>query len=419
MTGDTETVQGQVGGLDVEAIRRDFPILTRTVGEHPLVYLDTAATSQKPNQVIDAEAEFTRHHNANAHRGIHMLGEEATTAYEGARATVARFLGAPEPECIAFTRGVTESMNLVAQGWGRAHLREGDEVLITEMEHHSNIVPWQMVVAATGATLRYIPLTDDGLLDLSHLGSLLTERTKILSVTGMSNALGTITPLRQLADAAHAVGAVIAVDAAQLAPHSSIDVRALDVDLLGFTGHKMLGPTASGGLYGKYEVLESMEPMLGGGEMIHEVFHDRSTYKSAPFKFEAGTMPIAQQVGLAAAIDYLEGLGMENVRAHEEEITRYAIDRLLDAGATVYGPKDASIRGGAVSFWFRDVHPHDLATILNEEGVAIRAGHHCAQLVMRRYGVPATARASFYVYNTKDEVDALVAALDRAQAIFG
>jgi cysteine desulfurase/selenocysteine lyase len=420
MSEQAEAMQAthEVGGLDVEAIRRDFPILARTVGEHPLVYLDSAATSQKPNQVIDAEAEFYRRHNANAHRGLYMLGEEATQAYEGARATVALFLCAPDANTIVFTRGVTESMNLVAQGWGRANLGEGDEILITEMEHHSNIVPWQMTAAATGATLRYIPLTDDGLLDLSQLGSLLTERTKILSVTGMSNALGTITPLRQLADAAHAVDAVIAVDAAQLAPHSSIDVQALDVDLLGFTGHKMLGPTASGGLYGKTEVLEAMEPMLGGGEMINEVFHDHSTYKAAPFKFEAGTMPIAQQVGLAAAIDYLEALGMANVRAHEEEITRYALDRLLEAGATVYGPKDASIRGGAVSFWFKDVHPHDLATILNEQGVAIRAGHHCAQLVMRRYGVAATARASFYVYNTKEEVDALVESLDRAQDIF-
>jgi cysteine desulfurase/selenocysteine lyase len=409
---------GSHPGLDVDAIRRDFPILERRVGEQPLIYLDSAATSQKPNQVIDAEADFYRRHNANTHRGIHTLGEEATQAYEGARATMARFLGAPEPECIVFTRGVTESMNLVAQGWGRTHLREGDEVLITEMEHHSNIVPWQMAAAVTGATLRYIPLTDDGLLDLSQLDSLLTERTKIVSVTGMSNALGTLTPLRQLADAAHAVGALIAVDAAQLAPHTPIDVQALDVDWLGFTGHKMLGPTASGGLYGRREVLESMEPMLGGGEMIHELFHDHSTYKSAPFKFEAGTMPIAQQVGLAAAVDYLEGLGMANVRAHEEELTRYALDRLLDAGATVYGPKDASRRGGAVSFWFKDVHPHDLATIVNERGIAIRAGHHCAQLVMRRYGVPATARASFYVYNTRAEVDALIEALDHAQSIF-
>ncbi len=407
-----------VGGLDVEAIRADFPILSRSVGDLPLVYLDSAATSQKPRQVIEAEADFYAAHNANTHRGIHMLGEEATERYEGARATVARFLGAPSPETIVFTRGVTESINLVAQGWGRTFLHEGDEILLSEMEHHSNIVPWQMTAAVTGATLRYLPLTDDGQLDLSDLGALLTERTKILSVTGMSNALGTITPLRQLVEAAHAVGAVVNVDAAQLAPHHRIDVAALDVDLLGFSGHKMLGPTASGGLYGKAEILEAMSPMMGGGEMIHEVFKDHSTYKPFPYKFEGGTMPVAQQVGLGAAIDYLEALGMDNVRAHEEEITAYALDRLLDAGATVYGPKDASARGGAVSFWFKDVHPHDLATIVNEQGVAIRAGHHCAQLVMRRFGTPATARASFYVYNTKGEVDVLIDALARAEAIF-
>jgi cysteine desulfurase/selenocysteine lyase len=409
---------GHIGGLDVERIRKDFPILARTVGGRPLVYLDSAATSQKPQQVIDAESDFYANHNANAHRGLYMLGEEATELFEGARANLARFFGAPGPETIVFTRGTTESMNLVAQGWGRKFLREGDEVLLTEMEHHSNIVPWQMTVAVTGATLRYIPLTDDGQLDLSDLGSLLTERTKILSVTGMSNALGTITPLRQLIDAAHAVGAIVAVDAAQLAPHHAIDVTALDCEFLTFSGHKMLGPTASGGLYGKAEVLDAMDPMFGGGEMIHEVFHDRSTFKPIPYKFEAGTMQIAQQVGLGAAVDYLGAMGMDVVRAHEEEITRYALDRLIDAGATVFGPKDPSIRGGAVSFWYKDVHPHDLATILNEDGVAIRAGHHCAQLVMRRFDTPATARASFYVYNTKEEVDVLVESLAKAEAIF-
>jgi cysteine desulfurase/selenocysteine lyase len=411
-------MSGQMGGLDVEAIRRDFPILERAVNGKPLVYLDSAATSQKPRQVIDTVADFYANHNANAHRGIYQLGEEATERFEGARASIARFFGAPDPSTIVFTRGVTESMNLVAQGWGRTFLKEGDEVLITEMEHHSNIVPWQMIVAETGAILRYIPLTDDGQLDLSDLGSLLTERTKILSVTGMSNALGTITPLRQLIESAHAVGAVVAVDAAQLAPHHAIDVVALDCDLLGFSGHKMLGPTASGGLYGKAEILDAMSPMLGGGEMIVEVFHDHSTYKPIPYKFEGGTMPIAQEIGLGAAVDYLSALGMDSVRAHEEEITRYALDRLLEAGATVYGPKDASIRGGAVSFWYRDVHPHDLATILNEEGVSIRAGHHCAQLVMRRFETPATARASFYVYNTKEEVDVLVEALAKAGDVF-
>jgi cysteine desulfurase / selenocysteine lyase len=404
--------------FDVARIREDFPILSRMVGDKPLVYLDSAATSQRPVQVIEAEADFYRYHNANAHRGLYMLGEEATELFEGARAKLAAFVGASGPETIVFTRGTTESMNLVAHGWGRKFLREGDEILITEMEHHSNIVPWQMAAKATGATLRYIPLTDDGMLDLSGLGSLLTERTRILSVTGMSNALGTITPLKQLIDAAHAVGAVAAVDGAQLVPHLRVHVGELDADFLAISGHKMLGPTASGGLYAKPEILEEMDPMFGGGEMIREVFHDHSTWNDVPYKFEAGTMQIAQQVGLGAAIDYLEAVGMDAIRRHEEEITRYALDRLLDAGATVFGPKDPSVRGGAVSFWYKDVHPHDLATIVNEEGVAIRAGHHCAQLVMRRYGVPATARASFYLYNTTDEVDALVSALAKAEEIF-
>jgi cysteine desulfurase/selenocysteine lyase len=404
--------------IDVARIRRDFPILERRINGKPLVYLDSAATSQKPNQVIDAESDFYRNHNANAHRGIYQLGEEATEAFEGARATLARFFGAPDPATLVFTRGTTESINLVAQGWGRKFLTPGDEVLLTEMEHHSNIVPWQLTAAVTEATLKYIPLTDDGQLDLSQLGSLLTERTKILGVTGMSNALGTITPLKQLIESAHAVGALVCVDGAQMAPHLAIDVAELDCDFLAFSGHKMLGPTASGGLYAKAELLESMDPMFGGGEMIREVFFDHATWNDVPHKFEAGTMQIAQQVGLGAAIDYLEALGMDAVREHEEEITRYALDRLLDAGATVYGPKDTSVRGGAVSFWYRDVHPHDLATILNEDGVAIRAGHHCAQLAMRRFGTPATARASFYMYNTKDEVDVLVESLAKAEDMF-
>jgi cysteine desulfurase/selenocysteine lyase len=416
------SANGQLGDvssvIDVERIRRDFPILDREINGHPLVYLDSAATSQKPRQVIDAVSDFYANHNANAHRGIYTLGEEATEAFEGARSTLAAFFGAPDPRTIVFTRGTTESMNLVAQGWGRTVLREGDEILLTDMEHHSNIVPWQLTAKVTGAVLRYIPLTDDGQLDLSDLGSLLTERTKMLAVTGMSNALGTITPLGQLIEAAHSVGALVAVDAAQLAPHHALSVTELDCDFLAFSGHKMLGPTASGGLYGKAELLEAMDPMFGGGEMIHEVFHDRSTWKPIPYKFEAGTMQIAQQVGLGAAVEYLQAIGMDNVRAHEEEITRYALDRLLSVGATVYGPKDAVARGGAVSFWYRDVHPHDLATILNEEGVAIRAGHHCAQLVMRRFNTPATARASFYVYNTRAEVDAFVTALAKAETIF-
>ena len=407
-----------MSGFDVEAVRRDFPILERTFDGKPLVYLDSGATSQKPVQVIEAESNYYRLHNANAHRGIYALGEEATEAYEGARSRIARFFGVEDASRLVFTRGTTESINLVAYGWGRAFLGEGDEIVITEMEHHSNIVPWQMVAEATGATLRYIGLTDDGLLDLSNLGELLNERTKILGVTAMSNALGTITPLRQLIDAAHAVGAIVVVDAAQAAPHLPLDMDGLDVDFLAFSGHKMLGPTASGGLLAKRELLDRLQPMFGGGDMIREVFHDHSTWNDVPYRFEAGTMQVAQQVGLAAACDYLDALDMDAVRAHEVEITRYAIDRLLEAGAVVFGPKDTDIRGGTVSFWYRDIHPHDLATILNEDGIAIRAGHHCAQLVMRRYGTPATARASFYVYNTTEEVDLLVASLARAGDIF-
>ena len=404
--------------LDVEAIRRDFPILERRIDGKPLVYLDSAATSQKPVQVLEAEADFYRRHNANAHRGVYTLGEEATNLFEGARAKLATFLGAPSADTIVFTRGTTESINLVAHGWGRKFLREGDEVLITEMEHHSNIVPWQFATQATGARLRYIPLTDDALLDLSDIGSLLTERTKILAVTGMSNALGTLPPLRELIDAAHAVGAVVLVDGAQLVPHHPVNVSDLNCDFLTFSGHKMLGPTASGGLYGRAEILDAMDPFLGGGEMIMEVFHDHSTFKAPPLKFEAGTMNIAQQVGLGAAVDYLTAIGMDDVRRYEQELTRYTIDGLLESGARIIGPKDVSARGGEVSFWFHDIHPHDLATVLNEDGVAVRAGHHCAQLVMRRFEVPATTRASLYVYNTKDDVDALLDGLEKARAVF-
>jgi len=413
------TRERSTGALDVARIRADFPVLRRTVGDKPLVYLDSAATSQKPRQVIEAESDFYTNHNANAHRGLYMLAEEATEMYEGARAKLARFIGAPDPATIVFNRGTTESTNLVAYAWARRELKAGDQILLTDMEHHSNIVPWQLAARDTGAVLRYIPLTDDGLLDLSNLGSLLTEKTKLLAVTGMSNSLGTLPPLRQLIEAAHAVGALVLVDGAQLVPHVPVDVAELDCDFLTISGHKMLGPTASGGLYGKLDLLERMDAFLSGGHMIDEVFHEHATWNVVPYKFEAGTMNIAQEVGLGAAIDYLEALGMDLVRAHEEHITGYAIERLLAAGATVYGPHDVALRGGAVSFWYKGVHPHDLATILNEEGVAIRAGHHCNQLVMRRYGVPATARASFYVYNTNEEVDVLVEALAKAEDVFG
>ncbi len=413
------TEERSAGTLDVARIRADFPVLARTVGDKPLVYLDSAATSQKPRQVIDAEADFYANHNANAHRGLYMLAEEATEMFEAARAKLARFVGAPDPATIVFTRGTTESTNLVAYAWARQELREGDEILLTDMEHHSNIVPWQLAARDTGAVLRFLPLTDDGLLDLSGLGNLLSERTKLLAVTGMSNSLGTLPPLKRMIDAAHAIGALVLVDGAQMVPHVPVDASELDCDFLTISGHKMLGPTASGGLYGKLDLLERMDPFLSGGHMIDEVFHERATWNVVPYKFEAGTMNIGQEIGLGAAIDYLEALGMDAVRAHEREITSYAIERLLEAGATVFGPHDASVRGGAVSFWYKDVHPHDLATILNEEGIAIRAGHHCNQLVMRRYGVPATARASFYVYNTNGEVDVLVEALAKAEDVFG
>jgi cysteine desulfurase / selenocysteine lyase len=404
--------------LDVETIRRDFPILERTSHGKPLVYLDSANTSQKPRQVIDAVSEYYRRHNANLYRAVYEIAEEATAMFESAREKLARFIGAADPRSVVFTRGTTESLNLVAHGWGRKFLREGDEVLLTDMEHHSNIVPWQLTASVTGARLRYLGLEPDGTLDTEELEGALTERTKVLAVTGQSNVLGTLPPLKELTLAAHAVGAIVVVDGAQLVPHNPVDVQDLGMDVLTVSGHKMLGPTASGGLYGRPELLEAMDPFLGGGEMIMEVHRDRSTYKAPPHRFEAGTMNIAEEIGLGAAIDYLESLGMDAVREHEKELTSYAIERLQEAGAVVHGPKDVDLRGGAVSFWFKDIHPHDLAQVLDQEGVCVRAGHHCAQILMRDLGVPATTRASFYVYNSLADVDALVTALARAESVF-
>jgi cysteine desulfurase/selenocysteine lyase len=408
----------RVGTIDVDRVRADFPILGRTPHGKRIVYLDSANTSQKPRQVIDTVSEYYREHNANLYRAVYELAEEATAMFETARMKLAGFIGAPDPTTVVFNRGTTESINLVANAWGRRFLKEGDEVLLTDMEHHSNIVPWQLAANATGAVLRYIPLTEDGSLDLTDLESLLTERTKVLAITGQSNVLGTLPPLKELASAAHALGAIVVVDGAQLVPHNPVDVVDLGIDFLTISGHKMLGPTASGGLYGKRELLDDMDPFLGGGEMIMEVFPERSTYKEPPHKFEAGTMNIAQEIGLTTAIEYLESLGMDAVREHEKQLTAYAIGRLEDAGAVVHGPKDVEVRGGAVSFWFRDIHPHDLAQVLDQEGVCVRASHHCAQILMRRLGVPATTRASFYVYNTMEEVDALVDALVRAESVF-
>jgi cysteine desulfurase/selenocysteine lyase len=402
---------------DVNTIRADFPALHQSVHGKPLVYLDNAATSQKPRQVLDRVRAYYEHDNANVHRGVYALAERATQAFEDARATVAAFIGSSSPEQLIWTRGTTESINLVAYAWARRTLKPGDEILLTVMEHHSNLVPWQMAAEDTGAVLRFLPLTQDYTLDLSKLDELLTRRTKLVAFNQMSNALGTINPVRRLVEAAHAVGAKVLVDGAQSAPHMPVNVAALDVDFYAFSGHKMLAPTGIGALYAKAELLDAITPFHGGGEMILEVRLERSTYKDAPHKFEAGTPNIAGAVGMAAAVDYLTALGMENVRRHEQEITSYALEALSAVpGLRIYGPRTE--RGGAISFGLGDIHPHDLATIVDNEGVAVRAGHHCAQPLMRVLGVPATTRASFYLYNTNEEVDALVRALEKARQMF-
>ena len=404
--------------LDVEVIRKDFPIFETSVHGKRLVYLDSAATSQKPRQVIDRLVRFYETENANVHRGVYELAERATAAYEGAREACARFIGARSARSIVFTRGTTEATNLVRYAWGRANVDEGDEILVTEMEHHSNLIPWQMLAAEKAAKLRHLPIDDEGKLRMDLLGDYVTERTKLVCVTLMSNVLATINPVRALADAAHAVGARILVDAAQAAPHFAIDVNELDVDFLGYSAHKMCGPTGAGVLYAREDLLEEMAPFHGGGEMIREVWPDRATWNEIPYKFEAGTPNIAQAVGMGAAVDYVEALGMDAVREHEIELASYAMQRLEEAGATLYGPREPAERGGVVAFNFEEVHPHDMATILDQEGVCIRAGHHCAQPLMRRLGVPATARASLYVYNDTDDVDALMDGLDQAKGWF-
>jgi cysteine desulfurase / selenocysteine lyase len=406
--------------FDPKVIRKDFPILERRVrDDKPLVYLDSASTSQKPRKVIDAIQDVYEHHYANVHRGVYSLAEEATDLYEASRRKVAGFIGAPGERGLVFTRSTTESLNLVSYAWGRKFLKPGDEILVSELEHHSNIVPWQLTAAATGATLVKLPVTDDGFLDLDALPQLLTERTKIVCVTQMSNVLGTIIPVRKIADAAHAVGALVLVDGAQGTPHLATDVQEMDCDFFALSGHKMLGPSGSGALWARPEILEAMDPFLGGGEMIREVWFDRATYNEVPYKFEAGTPPIAPEIGLGAAVDYLTELGMDAVRAHEVELTQYALDRLAEIpDVTVHGSRNTAVRGGVISFWYSDIHPHDLGTILDTLGICIRAGHHCAQPLMRRLGVPATARASLYVYNTTDDVDALVDGLAHAKEIF-
>ena len=404
--------------LDPTIVRKDFPIFERRVhGDKPLIYLDSANTSQKPRKVLDALTEFYERHNANIHRAVYQLAAESTEAYEGARTKLAKFLGAPEGSReIVFTKSCTEAINLVAYAWGRANLREGDEIVISEMEHHSNLIPWQIAAQMSGAKIVPFPITDEGLLDLDAMSRVITDRTKIVCVTGMSNVLGTINPVAEVAEAAHAMGALVLVDGAQRTPHLATNVAELGADFYAFTGHKMCGPTGSGGLWARAELLEAMPPFLGGGEMILEVWLDRATFNEIPHKFEAGTQPFAQMVGLGAAVDYLNELGMDAVRRHEVQIVGYALEKLSAIeGLTIHGPKDPEQRGGVVSFWLDDVHPHDLATIVDTEGVCVRAGHHCAQVLMRRLNVPATTRASFYVYNTNEDVDALVAAVGMAR----
>lgn len=403
----------------VETLRKDFPILQRQVGNKPLVYLDNAATSQKPAAVLQTLDDYYQRHNSNVHRGVHTLSEEATQAYEDARVKVAHFINAPSPKQVIFTAGTTGSINLVAYTWGRANLGPGDEVLITEMEHHSNIVPWQMLRDQLGFTLRHVPITDNGLLDLSQLDQLLTERTKLFCFNHMSNVVGTINPVRQLVQAAHAVGAKVMLDGAQSVPHLPVDVQALDVDFMAFSSHKMCGPTGLGVLYGKRDLLEAMPPFMGGGDMIREVKLSGSKWNTLPYKFEAGTPPIAQVIGLGAAVDYLSQVGMTWLHDHERLLTTYAYERLSAIeGLHILGP-GADQRGGLIAFTLNDVHPHDLSALLDREGIAIRAGHHCAQPVHDRYGIVASARASFYLYNTTDEIDQLVTALEKSSIFFG
>jgi cysteine desulfurase/selenocysteine lyase len=405
---------------DVHRIRREFPALHQEVNGKYLAYLDNAATSQKPKVVLEAVDRYYRRDNANVHRGIHELSRRATVAYEAARERVAEWLGATSAAEVVWTRGTTESINLVAATWGLDQLREGDEILLTTMEHHSNIVPWQLVARRTGARLRYLEMDGQGRLRMEDLDSLLTERTKLVSVVHVSNALGTVNPVREIVARAHAKGSRVLLDGAQAVPHRKVDVGALGVDFYAFSSHKMCGPTGAGVLWARKDLLEEMSPYQGGGEMISIVQRDESTWAEVPHKFEAGTPNIAGAVGAAAAVDFMEEVGYDAIGAHEEALIHHALERLeAIPGLTVFGPKDPAERSGVISFALGDAHPHDIATILDSEGVAIRAGHHCAQLVMRHLGVAATTRASFSLYNTRKDVDRLVAGLVVVQGIFG
>ena len=407
--------------LDVKKIREDFPVLSRKVYGKPLVYLDNAATSQKPRAVIDALTEYYEGYNSNVHRGVHALSMEATDRFETARQKVADFIKAEHPESIIWTRNTTEAINLVANTWAQDHVKAGDEIVVSQMEHHSNLVPWQKVARDKDATLRVLPLTEDGSLDMDQVDSAINPRTRLVAIAHMSNSLGTINPVKKLAAMARAVGAGVLVDGAQSVPHMPVDVNDLDCDFLAFSGHKMLGPTGVGVLYVKRDVLEEMEPFLRGGEMVLEVWNDRATWADLPMRFEAGTPNIADAIALGVAIDYLEALGMDSIRQHEERLTEYALTAFqeLEEDLDLYGPRDVSVRGGIISFHSSEVHAHDLGTFLDRDGIAIRTGHHCTMPLMRTLGVAATSRASFYLYNREEEVDVLIDSLKRALRYFG
>ncbi|MCP8309245.1 MAG: cysteine desulfurase [archaeon] len=404
--------------MDVEKIRQDFPIFYQKFKGKPLIYLDNAATSQRPNQVVDAMNDYYQRYNATIHRAVYELGEEATNAYEGAREKVAKFINA-NPKEIIFVRNATEAINLVAYSWGRSNIREGDKILLTLMEHHSNIVPWQLLAKEKRARLEFVDINDEGLLKMDDFEKFMNEGIKFMGLVHASNVLGTINPVKEMVNYAHKNGTLVLVDAAQSVPHMPVDVHEIDCDFLAFSGHKMLGPTGIGVLYGKRELLEEMNPFLGGGDMIREVHLREASWDDLPWKFEAGTSNVAGAIGLGAAVDYLNKIGMKNIREHEKELTRYALDKMTKIkGIRIYGPKDVKVRGGVISFNLGDIHPHDLASILDGEGIAVRAGHHCAQPLMERLGVNGTTRASFYVYNTEREVDSLVNALEKARKVF-
>ncbi len=407
--------------FDVEKISVDFPILNKEIFGKPLVYLDNAATSQKPRQVIDALVDYYENFNANVHRGVHTLSMEATDRYEEAREKVSSFINSESSDLVIWTRNASESLNLVAYSWGEKNVHEGDEILLTPMEHHSNLVPWQELARRKNAVIKFIPMFENGTLDMDRVKELITERTVLVSAVHMSNALGTINPIKELAEEAHKLGAKILVDGAQSVPHMPTDVQEMNCDFLVFSGHKMLGPTGIGALYVKEEILESMEPFLTGGEMVLEVSYEKASWADLPMKFEAGTPNIADSIALGSAVDYLNTLGMENVREHEKDLTAYALDRFRKAdleGLDLFGPDDPNIRGGVFSFNTPDVHPHDLGTFLDRIGIAVRTGHHCAMPLVRSLGVAATSRASFYLYNTKKEVDILVDGVTEALRYF-